>query len=801
MMQGRQRASDSEPVTQNTNPQEYHRLLRMAVAAGIAVFPCGAGDDKKRPMIKRPTKLDTEIGADERQSIYAEADQAGKPRPRHVGATMTLETLNKMIEAYPSVPYGLSCGPSGLFVVDADLKNAGPRKLAGFAMGHGGLPAGAVKVRTQSGGSHTYFENTAGLGCGAGAMKDLGCDLRARDGYVIAPGSYIAPGRHYGELNDLKKLIFAVEASRGKMRSALAAEQGVPVENVPPLSAAKALPEVPAYIVAEVSRGGVPIAINDKAVAAIVDQVRAEDWPDFDAAFDPAVDGHDLPGAVASDPKLAALLATPSPDMSANRQALAHAARRNFVGLTVQELASLYENFPDVAGVYADVKSAQGEWDARQLGREWEKAAKSQVSAASDGSAFGIVPDEDADGAASLVGSKPSKVRPKARREGELRQTHQSTKFIVRNLILEVGTGVIFGPPNSGKSFLIGHIAACLQRGREVFGLRVKACDVLYYSAEGSGSLSSRAIAWSLHNDDTTSNGIAIQTDMPNLFLNGAKAVATICAEAEVLQAESGQRIGLIVLDTLSMAALGCDESIAHMNLIAGALKEIAERLQCCVIATHHTGKDVSRGMRGGSSLDGAVDFTIEVVAADAVEVGKNRRSIARKGASGLLHLIPRKARDWKALPPMAFTLKTVVVGKDEYGEEATSCAVVPCAAEFGPAADEDMPDVEDSLTRGLKAQILRANDKLAIRYAEHTKVSGMEKNGGWEMPLADLANAEGHTKLKKLLSGTTHVPRAFRDEYLGGAESDEIGDWRLIVAKRKGGRGAVLRVEPVEID
>jgi hypothetical protein len=794
-------ASRSEPVTQNTNPGEYYRLLRMAAAAGIAVFPCGAGEDKKRPMIKRPTRLDSEIGAEERAAIYAQAEKEGAPRPRFIGATMTRETLDAMIEVYPSVPFGIAVGPSGLFVADADLKNDGPRKFSQFAKSHGGLPDGTVTVRTQSGGLHVFMLNTAGLGCGAGGLKDLGTDARAMGGYVIAPGSHISPGRHYGELKDFEKLIFSVEASCGKMRAALAAELGVPVEEARQLSAAKALPAVPAYIVAEVSRGSAPTAINDKAVAAIVDKVRGDDWPDFDAAFDPALDGHDLPSAVASDPKFAALLKAPSPDMSANRQALAHAARRNFVGLTVQELASLYEKFSDVAGVYADVKSVQGEWDARQLGREWEKAAKSQVFAASDGSAFGIVPDEDADGAASLGGSKPSKARPKARREGELRQTHQPTKFIVRNLIPEVGTGVIYGPANVGKSFLVFHFSACLQRSREVFGLPIKACDVLYYSAEGSGSLSSRAIAWSVHNDDPTSDGIAIQTDMPNLFLNGAKAVATICAEAEVLQAESGQRIGLIVLDTLSMAALGWDESIAHMNLVAGALKEIAERLQCCVIATHHTGKDVSRGMRGGSSLDGAVDFTIEVVAADAVELGKNRRGIAGKGASGLLHLIPRKARDWRALQPMAFTLRTVVVGKDEYSEDATSCAVVPCATEFGPAADEDMPDAEDSLTRGLKAQTLRANDKLAIRYAEHTKVSGMEKNGGWEMPLADLANAEGHIKLKKLLSGTTHVPRAFRDEYLGGSESDEIGNWRLTVAKLKGGRGAVLRVEPVEVD
>lgn len=66
-------------------------------------------------------------------------------------------------------------------------------------------------------------------------------------------------------------------------------------------------------------------------------------------------------------------------------------------------------------------------------------------------------------------------------------------------------------------------------------------------------------------------------------------------------------------IDTLAAAAGSFDEnSMKDMGAMIAILQELQERLDGLVIAVHHTGKDKSQGMRGHSSLSGAVDFALE---------------------------------------------------------------------------------------------------------------------------------------------------------------------------------------------
>ena len=58
----------------------------------------------------------------------------------------------------------------------------------------------------------------------------------------------------------------------------------------------------------------------------------------------------------------------------------------------------------------------------------------------------------------------------------------------------------------------------------------------------------------------------------------------------------------------------GSDENASKdMGLVIEQCDRLRETFQCLVMPVHHTGKDVARGMRGSSSLDGAVDCAIQV--------------------------------------------------------------------------------------------------------------------------------------------------------------------------------------------
>ncbi len=67
-------------------------------------------------------------------------------------------------------------------------------------------------------------------------------------------------------------------------------------------------------------------------------------------------------------------------------------------------------------------------------------------------------------------------------------------------------------------------------------------------------------------------------------------------------------------IDTLNRSAPDADEnSSKDMGLIIDGMKKIQSQCEGLVICVHHTGKDVSKGLRGHSSLLAALDSAIQV--------------------------------------------------------------------------------------------------------------------------------------------------------------------------------------------
>jgi|GEM_PF-589756 len=114
-------------------------------------------------------------------------------------ATGDAATIRRWWARWPSANVGLACGPSGLVVVDLDVK-AGAGGLASWA-------ALAVRLglddlatptsRTPSGGLHLFFSAPdPALGNSAGRLGP-GIDTRGQGGYAVLPPSTLAGGRAY----------------------------------------------------------------------------------------------------------------------------------------------------------------------------------------------------------------------------------------------------------------------------------------------------------------------------------------------------------------------------------------------------------------------------------------------------------------------------------------------------------------------------------------------------------------------------------------------------------------------------
>lgn len=101
---------------------------------------------------------------------------------------------------FPGSNWAVACGPSGLVVVDTDLKKGkdGHANLVNLEMEHGEVPP-TLCVRTASGNSlHRYY---TGSSRSSNSTLAPGVDVKSCGGYVVAPGSIFrdAEGKSLGQ--------------------------------------------------------------------------------------------------------------------------------------------------------------------------------------------------------------------------------------------------------------------------------------------------------------------------------------------------------------------------------------------------------------------------------------------------------------------------------------------------------------------------------------------------------------------------------------------------------------------------
>ena len=233
-------------------------------------------------------------------------------------------------------------------------------------------------------------------------------------------------------------------------------------------------------------------------------------------------------------------------------------------------------------------------------------------------------------------------------------QNLPTTKWRVKGLFPEHGLGSIYGPSGSGKSFLALDLMASIACGITFYGHKTTQCPVVYVALEGTGGIAKRVEAYETHHKIKLPPTFRIVTDMLSLF----SSEAAVFAEAVI---EAGLNKGVIVIDTLAQSAPGSDEnSSAHMGMIISNAQLLQRMTNGLVVLIHHTGKDASRGARGHSSLYAALDAALEV-----------------KRTQGGLEWLSDKVKDGESGNATSFRLERVVLGKDEDGDEISSCVAV----------------------------------------------------------------------------------------------------------------------------
>jgi 5S rRNA maturation endonuclease (ribonuclease M5) len=179
-------------------------------------------------------------------------------------------------------------------------------------------------------------------------------------------------------------------------------------------------------------------------------------------------------------------------------------------------------------------------------------------------------------------------------------------RFQVDDLFPENSLVVLYGPYESGKSFIALDLALSIQAGIRwsAGGRDTLAGRALYIAGEGAGGLGSRVKYWKFGHSEGAGkvNGMEFVLDAP--AINTEDSVTALINDVRLLPPPS-----IIILDTLARTMCGDENSSKDMGAYVAGADRLRRAFQCTVVIVHHSGKNGD--MRGSSALDGAVDVKI----------------------------------------------------------------------------------------------------------------------------------------------------------------------------------------------
>jgi len=192
----------------------------------------------------------------------------------------------------------------------------------------------------------------------------------------------------------------------------------------------------------------------------------------------------------------------------------------------------------------------------------------------------------------------------------------EPVKWLIEGVIPVGAFTALYGPPGSFKSFIALDIAEAIATGRTWMGHGVtEKGAVLYICGEGFGGVGARIKACKQHHQ--TEDGAPIYVIRHQLNLRASvEDFNALMIAIENTVTELGINFKMIIVDTLARAFGGGNENdSADMGAFITACGRIQQIVQdCALMILHHSGKDATKGLRGHSSLLGAVDTELELL-------------------------------------------------------------------------------------------------------------------------------------------------------------------------------------------
>jgi hypothetical protein len=266
--------------------------------------------------------------------------------------------------------------------------------------------------------------------------------------------------------------------------------------------------------------------------------------------------------------------------------------------------------------------------------------------------------------------------------------------WLIEGVIPKKAFVALYAPPASFKSFVALDIAECIATTRPFLGKEVKQQGaVLYIAGEGHGGIGARIKALKVHHDTPQGAPVYFLRRQVNLR-SSQQDIQDLALAIDELQAIQGIQFQLIVIDTLARAFGGGNENASEdMGAFITAAGAIQQRYDSALLVVHHAGKDATKGLRGHSSLLGAVDTELEIIRIE-------------DAPKGILHI--SKQKDGEDGQRMGFQMVTVDIGTSALGFESVTSLALELDGEMDVNQQRKQPVPPDRTGGG-------ANTKLAL--------------------------------------------------------------------------------------
>ena len=254
----------------------------------------------------------------------------------------------------------------------------------------------------------------------------------------------------------------------------------------------------------------------------------------------------------------------------------------------------------------------------------------------------------------------------------------EPVEWLVQGVIPQRSFVALYAPPASFKSFVALDIAECIATGRAFLGNQIsKQGAVLYIAGEGHGGIGTRIKALKIHHGTPEGTPVYFLRRQVNLR-SSQTDLKDLVASIDDLKAIHDINFEMIIIDTLARAFGGGNENASEdMGAFITAAGAIQGKYECSLLVVHHAGKDATKGLRGHSSLLGAVDTELEIIRIEGAQPPK-----------GILHI--SKQKDGEDGQRIGFRMVEVTTGSSGVidFEGASSLAV-----ELDGEMDTDRPN------------------------------------------------------------------------------------------------------------